>query len=60
MLMKLTLGVKVLLAAFTRADPECAKKNSQVSSVRLALLGTTSVKADHKMLMKRQQDFGYM
>jgi hypothetical protein len=35
-----------------RADPECAKKDSQVSSVVWHFWGPMSIKAAHKMLVK--------
>ncbi len=53
--MKLTLGlnfIKVLQAAFTLADHECAKKRQSSWQCCLALLGLASVKAARKMLMK--------
>ena len=42
---------KVLKAAFTPADPESAKKTVKLSSF-FALLGSSSVKAASKMLVK--------
>ncbi len=42
--------INVLRAAFMRADPESAKIQSG-QQCRFTLLGPTSVKAEHKMLM---------
>jgi len=44
--------IRVLQADFTHTDSKCAKKTVKSSSVSFALLGPTSIKAAHKMLMK--------
>jgi hypothetical protein len=44
--------INVLLAAFTLADTESAKKDSKSVSLFLAHLGSACVKAVRKMLMK--------
>jgi len=57
-LMKLRQGVNfinVLRTAFTHADSKCAKKTVKSAQCRLALLGSTSVKAAYKTLMKLRQ-----
>ena len=43
--------INILQAAFTRADPKSAKKTVKSSSF-LRILGSASVKAAHRMLMK--------
>jgi hypothetical protein len=44
--------INVLRTAFTHIDPECAKKDSQVSGVIWCFWDLRSVKAAHKMLVK--------
>ncbi len=55
MLMNLTPGlnfINILGTAFTLADPESVKRYLYDLAVLFTLLRSTSVKAEHKMLMK--------
>jgi hypothetical protein len=61
MLMKLSPGVKftnILCTAFALVDPERVK-NTVKSSVSFMLLGSTSIKAVQRMLVKLSPDRNY-